>query len=218
MRRIKENKREIRLMYETALKEIAKFRTEINLFLDKAEDDVKTEVNRLKSEDEDLLIKLEEECKLLSTKTDAVKQAMSTELYQGQSLFIRSIECKPDILDTERAIAQLQSRNSIKKFKFVRDKKLSNIVATKRKFGDLDISQNGLVIKKAKDSELMSYARVRPYDNCKRGKANYHCWKPGTVINVNKDGDVTVEWDHSGQILDGFRFGYSDEDNGVELI
>ncbi|XP_045169029.2 E3 ubiquitin-protein ligase TRIM33-like isoform X2 [Mercenaria mercenaria] len=138
-KKIQDDMRENKTMYEIALKEIIKFRADINEYLDKAETDVITEVNRFKSENENLLVKLEKNCKELSCKIGKVKQVINAENCRGTSLFIHSVECKPDVLDIERALAQLKLKNNIEKITFVPDKQLFNIVASKTKLGEMAV-------------------------------------------------------------------------------
>ncbi|XP_053373384.1 uncharacterized protein LOC128546578 [Mercenaria mercenaria] len=144
-KKIQDDKRKVKSMHELAVKELREFRTDINEYLDKAED----ELNHLKSKNESLLTKLDKDCKLLSTNLAGVKKETNAEIYHGSSLFIHSVECKPKVLDTENAINQLQLESNIEKITFVPDKRLLSISAPK-----LNLKRTGF--------EVPAFVRTKP--------------------------------------------------------
>ncbi|XP_053373387.1 E3 ubiquitin-protein ligase TRIM33-like [Mercenaria mercenaria] len=127
-KKIQDDKREVMSMHERAIRELREFRTDIIEYLDNAED----ELNRLRSKNESLLTQLGKNCKLLSIKLAEIKKETNAEIYHGRSLFIHSVECKPKVLESENAIAQLQVEfSNIEKITFVPDQRLLNIIAPK---------------------------------------------------------------------------------------
>ncbi|XP_045167672.2 E3 ubiquitin-protein ligase TRIM33-like [Mercenaria mercenaria] len=149
-KKIQDHKREVKSMHEFAIKELREFRTDINEYLDKAED----ELNRLKFKNESLLTKLEKDCKLLSTKLAEVKKETNAEIYRGMSLFIHLVECKPKVRDTENAIAQLQVESNIEKITFVPDMRLLSTFASK-----ISVNTTGFEVPAFVDTEQGSQKR-----------------------------------------------------------
>ncbi|XP_053389903.1 E3 ubiquitin-protein ligase TRIM71-like [Mercenaria mercenaria] len=136
---IRDNQRKTRLMHEKALKEIRKFRKDINMYLDKAENDAISELNHSKSENEKRLHQLVEDCEGISAKIKDLKQKLNSRVYQGSELFIYAANCKSDVRDIEHAVAQLQSDQQLKTFTFVPDEQLLKTIASERKLGCLDV-------------------------------------------------------------------------------
>ncbi|XP_045169344.2 transcription intermediary factor 1-alpha-like [Mercenaria mercenaria] len=216
---IEHSKKELGIMCEMALKEISKFRTDINVFLDKVEADVVNEVNRLKSDNENLLNKLEKECQQLSSNIDKLKQKIDAELYQGNLLFIHTVESKPDILNIEHGLARSQSENRMLSIKFIPDKQLLNSVASDKRLGHVDVTTNKVYQTEGMSSVVFVGARVRPRSDCTHGK-KFHHFQPGTVADVDEKGIITVKWDRSGKQTPGYRLGNfkSKSTFDVELI
>ncbi|XP_053374060.1 uncharacterized protein LOC123531837 [Mercenaria mercenaria] len=126
-------------MHEKALKEIGKFRKDINVYLNKAENDAISELNHSKSENEKRLHKLMEDCEGISAKIKDLKQKLDSRVCQGSELFICAVKCKSGARDIEHAVAQLQSDQKLKTFTFVPDEQLLKTVASERKLGCLDV-------------------------------------------------------------------------------
>ncbi|XP_053389902.1 E3 ubiquitin-protein ligase TRIM33-like isoform X2 [Mercenaria mercenaria] len=187
---IEDNKKELGIACETALKEIKKFRTDINSFLDKAEAYVISEVTRLKSNNENLLNKLENVCQQLSWNIDKVKQRIDAKLYQGNMLFIHTVESKPEIFNIERELARSQSENRMLNIKFIPDKQLFDSIASDKRLGRVDVTSSvdirqmsedrrrNIVYQKARrpaDHFTSALTRARPRSYCGHGVEYYHC-------------------------------------------
>ncbi|XP_053389261.1 transcription intermediary factor 1-alpha-like [Mercenaria mercenaria] len=156
---IKKNKDEALSMYDRALKEIRQFRSDINIYLDKAEANILSEVEKLATENTKMQRKLEQDVKVLTSEIEEVKQKLNTQLYHGNSLFINAIRCKSKFDDIEKMHAKIKQEHSVKRFQFNRDENISGILQAAQQLGKLRVDSG--LDGKPKSKDFVTGVRVR---------------------------------------------------------
>lgn len=136
---ILENEDDNKSMLGKALWDIKQFRLDINEYLDKVETDIISEAKNVMGENETLLIKLKNDCTVISTKLEEITNKLNSELYKENACFIHTVECKPKVSECELAIADMKLK-PIKKFEFVCDQQLRSIITSEQKLGTMTIS------------------------------------------------------------------------------
>ncbi|XP_045184167.2 E3 ubiquitin-protein ligase TRIM33-like isoform X2 [Mercenaria mercenaria] len=139
-RKVRENQKANKLMYERALKDIRKFRKDVNDYLDKAETYVTNEAKGIENRNTSLLTRLEQDWQHLSSKITEIEQKLNTELYSDSSLFIQTVNCKPLILAIEQEVSRVQTANCIKEFEFVPEKQMQHLRSSVHNFGRITTS------------------------------------------------------------------------------
>ncbi|XP_053389245.1 E3 ubiquitin-protein ligase TRIM33-like [Mercenaria mercenaria] len=201
---IKKNKDDIKLMNEKALKEIRQFRSDINIYLDKAEANILSQVKQIAAENTEMQRKLEQDVKGLTSELEEVKQKLNTQLHHGHVLFINAIKCKSKLGDIEKMNAKIKQEHSVKRFEFIRDENIAGILEAAHQLGKLKI--DSCLDEKVKQSDFVVGLRVRrgpdwKWENQDRGGL-------GTVIGFNRNGWARVTWDKGG--TDSYRIGQED--------
>ncbi|XP_053387253.1 uncharacterized protein LOC123543141 [Mercenaria mercenaria] len=128
-------------MQEEVLTKIRKFRTDINIYLDKAETDIISEMKQLMSDNDKLLDKIDQECAKCTSKCEGLKQKLDPAVHRGNVLFIQSVRSKASILEIEHELSRtVQSVREFKGYEFVPSQHLSSIIKSSEKLGKLNIS------------------------------------------------------------------------------
>ncbi|XP_053389246.1 transcription intermediary factor 1-alpha-like [Mercenaria mercenaria] len=213
---IKKSKDEAKSMYDRALKEIRQFRSDINIYLDKAEANILSEVEELAAENTEMQRKLEQDVKALTSEIEEVKQKFNTQLHHGNALFINAIRCKSKLDDIEQMNAKIKQAHSVKQFEFIRDENISGILQAAQQLGKLRIGSKHEVAKsgiqksvypfgslgagKPKSTDFVVGVRVRRgpdwrYEMC----GNQDGRGPGTVTAVRLGCLAEVKWDNGEQ-------------------
>ncbi|XP_045191700.2 uncharacterized protein LOC123548465 [Mercenaria mercenaria] len=193
------------LWHEKALEEIRKFRKDIDDYLDTAETVIMSEVDQLRNNNCKYLIKLEENCKALLSKTERLKEKLDTDLYDGNALFIHAVKCKLYIPSLEKAVSKLQSKEEIKKFEFVSDRHLSTVIASAKKLGHFNLSKR-TTSEHQTPSALSGDISIQPEDNLecmyeemegrKRRKRGTGVDSARVGARVRPGPCFTYDWDH----------------------
>ncbi|XP_045193194.2 E3 ubiquitin-protein ligase TRIM33-like [Mercenaria mercenaria] len=202
---IQKNKYEIELTNERALNEIRQFRSNINIYLDKAEANILSEVEQISAENTKMQTKVEQDVKTLISEIEEVKQKLNTQLHHGYSLFINAIRCKSKFDDIEKMHAKIKKEHVLKRFEFIRDENIAGILQAAHHLGKLRI--NSSLGGKPQSTDFVVGARVRrgpdwEYENQDSGG-------PGTVTNLELEpGWAVVNWDKGPSGI--YRIGVND--------
>ncbi|XP_053386841.1 E3 ubiquitin-protein ligase TRIM71-like [Mercenaria mercenaria] len=225
--KVHENQKAIKSMYERALKDVRKFRKDVNDYLDKAEIYIINEAKDIENRNASLLTKLEQDCQLLSSKITEIEQILNKELYSDSALFIQTVNCKPLVLAIEQGVSRVQTTNCTKEFVFVPEKQMhlrSSIhnfgrITTKvsavnasleamklpREEQDKSIHLEEEPVWKTRDkkkSDLKSPQTFAVGARVRLADRNIHKFNmggPGTVTAVHTNpGQVSVTWDATG--------------------
>ncbi|XP_053401483.1 transcription intermediary factor 1-alpha-like [Mercenaria mercenaria] len=198
------NKGDIELMNKKALKEIRQFRSDINIYLDKAEANILSQVKPIGTENKMLQRKLEQDVKALTQGLEEVKQKLNMQLHHGNALFINAIRCKSKLDDIEKMHAKIKQQLSVKRFEFIRDENISGILQAAQQLGKLRIysGPDGNV----KHSDFVVGLHVRRGPDWKW--ENQDSGGLGTVTGFNSKGWAAVTWDKGGN--DVYRIGQED--------
>ncbi|XP_045193192.2 transcription intermediary factor 1-alpha-like [Mercenaria mercenaria] len=141
---IKNSKDEAKSMYDRALKEIRQFRSDINIYLDKAEANILSQVEQIAAENTEMQKKLEQDVKALTSEIEEVKQKLNinTQLHHGNVLFINTIRCKSKLDDLEKMHAKIKQEHILKRFQFIRDDNFAGILQALQQLGKLRIDSD----------------------------------------------------------------------------
>ncbi|XP_053389904.1 uncharacterized protein LOC128545926 [Mercenaria mercenaria] len=163
-------------------------------------------------------------------KIDKVKQVINAENCQGTSLFIHSVECKPDVLNSERALAQLKLKNNIEKSTFVPDKQFFNIVASKTKLGEMadpafvDVKQQSHATIDKTPDEKIQRKQLTETKEVMRSNAGVNGAHARPLPVSKKDGEIVFEtyYHQSGKEFqciyqNGTRYYLADSEEWLEF-
>ncbi|XP_053388405.1 transcription intermediary factor 1-alpha-like, partial [Mercenaria mercenaria] len=128
-------------MQEEVLTKIRKFRADINIYLDKAEAAIISEMKQLMSDNDKLLHKIDNECAKCISKCEDLKQKLDPTVHRENVLFIQTVRSKASILEIEHELSRTaQSVCKVKGYEFVPSQHLSSIIKSSEKLGKLNIS------------------------------------------------------------------------------
>ncbi|XP_053387255.1 transcription intermediary factor 1-alpha-like [Mercenaria mercenaria] len=137
---VRNNRKDCKEMQEEVLIKIRKFRTDINIYLDKAEADIISEMKLLMSDNDKLLDKLDNECARCTSKCEGLKQKLDPTVHTGDALFIQTVRSKASILEIEHKLSKtVQSVCEVKGYEFIPNQHLSSIIKSREKLGKLNI-------------------------------------------------------------------------------
>jgi predicted DNA-binding protein (UPF0251 family) len=98
---IVKSKDEIEKMDEMALKEIRKFRKEINICLDEAEANLLSEMKKIRKENTGRRERIEKDLQAITSELQTMTQMLNAQLHHGHALFIKAVNCKSKLADME---------------------------------------------------------------------------------------------------------------------
>ncbi|XP_053386996.1 uncharacterized protein LOC123544260 [Mercenaria mercenaria] len=139
---IKKNRKEFKGVHEEVLTEIRKFRTDINIYLDKAEATIISEMKQILSDNDKLLQNLGNNCSLNLSKIEDLKQTLDPTVHTENALFIQTVRSKAGVLEIEHELSKsIKSICEIKGYEFVPNQKLSSMIESRENLGKLNISK-----------------------------------------------------------------------------
>ncbi|XP_053388407.1 transcription intermediary factor 1-alpha-like [Mercenaria mercenaria] len=138
---VQKNRKHCKVVHEEVLTKIRKFRTDINIYLDKAEADIISEMEQLMSDNDKLLDKLDNDCAKYLSEIEGLKQKLDPTVHRENVLFIQTVRSKASVLEIEHKLSKnVQSACELKGYKFVPYEKLSSIIKSREKLGKINIS------------------------------------------------------------------------------
>ncbi|XP_053386997.1 transcription intermediary factor 1-alpha-like [Mercenaria mercenaria] len=138
---VQKNRKNCKGMHEEVLTKIRKFRTDINIYLDKAEADIISEMKQLMFDNDKLLDKLDNECAKCTSKVEGLKQKIDPTVHRGNVLFIQTVRSKVSVLEIEHELSKtVQSVCEVKRYEFFPNQHLSSIIKSRETVGKLNIS------------------------------------------------------------------------------
>ncbi|XP_053386940.1 transcription intermediary factor 1-alpha-like [Mercenaria mercenaria] len=243
---VQKNRKDYKGMHEEVLTKIRKFRTDINIYLDKAEAAIISEMKQLMSNNDKLLDKLDTDCAKYLSEIEGLYQKLDPTVHRENVLFIQTVRSKASVLEIEHELSKtVQSVCEVKCYEFVSNQHLSSIIKSREKLGQLNISdinepKHDEITKLDMNVDTLTFVEpekpkkpVQQETDTKTGvrqpidfvgarvKATNSVLKTllgktGTVTAVRPDGSFDVKWDHSGKTLSGYSEGYGYK--GVKLI
>jgi hypothetical protein len=138
--RIESYRKENHTLFDNAIREIKKFRKDINVWLDTMEKNIEAEVRKISEENEMHLSELEKKIRNVSDEIVKIKDELDTNVYPADSLFIRRVECKPKVDIVTKAVSEFKSVKSIKTYSFEPETKVKEMLTSSMKLGIIKVT------------------------------------------------------------------------------
>jgi hypothetical protein len=122
---------------DNALEEIRIFRKEINDYIDQAEKVIITEANKHSKDNDFIFSQLQQKIAEASKEIDDIREQLDISVHHDEDLFIRMVECKSRQALVQQTVAEIKSRNTIRKYVFEPEQKLKDIVKSNIRFGTI---------------------------------------------------------------------------------
>jgi hypothetical protein len=137
--RIARYRKENNMLVAKALRDIKEFRRDIECWLDKMETYIKTEVRKISDDNEKSFSQLQQKVVEISDDIDRINQLLDSNIHHGENLFIRMIECKPEVGIIDKTLSEIKSKLVFQRYKFERGEDMKEMLKSSDKLGSIKV-------------------------------------------------------------------------------
>lgn len=130
-KRVQYNIKENNKLFDRALNEIHKLRTDINNYLDKAETEIIAAANKCFSQNEKLFLELERKTEAVDNEIDGIRE----QLNMRSDEFLSMKEFRSRVSNVGNTIAAIQKDNKLQTYHFKPEQKLKDLLTSKANLG-----------------------------------------------------------------------------------
>ncbi|XP_052779317.1 uncharacterized protein LOC128216711 isoform X2 [Mya arenaria] len=122
----------------TNINELRKFRTEINQYLDKRENELLAEIDQKKRTSKTLLDELKSKCTNMKSSIEKLKSELQAQDENGNQLLIVGKRAIKELAGLQAALEDVSRRNEVPRYKFHRDPETEKLIASEKTIGRLE--------------------------------------------------------------------------------
>ncbi|WAR26908.1 hypothetical protein MAR_012612 [Mya arenaria] len=122
----------------TNINELRKFRTEINQYLDKRENELLAEIDQKKRTSKTLLNELKSKCTNMNSSIEKLKSELQAQDDNSNQLLIVGKRAIKELAGLQAALEDVSRRNEVPRYKFHRDPETEKLIASEKPIGRLE--------------------------------------------------------------------------------
>ncbi|WAR26997.1 hypothetical protein MAR_012701 [Mya arenaria] len=122
----------------TNINELRKFRTEINQYLDKRENELLAEIDQKKRTSKTLLDELKSKCTNMKSSIEKLKSELQAQDDISNQLLIVGKRAIKELTGLQTALQQVRRRSEVPRYKFHRDPATEQLIASEKAIGGLE--------------------------------------------------------------------------------
>ncbi|WAR27108.1 hypothetical protein MAR_012812, partial [Mya arenaria] len=120
------------------INELRKFRTEINRYLDKRENELLADIAQKKRTSKTLLDELKSKCTNMKSSIEKLKSELQAQDDNSNQLLIVGKRAIKELAGLQAALEDVSRRNEVPRYKFYRDPETENLIVSEKPIGRLE--------------------------------------------------------------------------------
>ena len=130
-----ENRKVLETYCKDALQDIDQYFDEVAEYLAKRKEDLKSNVAELKETNQNNLIRLEMDCKVILRDIDDLNKKCKVEESKHDQVYISVVRAKPQLVNLQKRLADTAQRNKVDKIQFQKDRTIQTVLKSPQGFG-----------------------------------------------------------------------------------
>ncbi|WAR26885.1 hypothetical protein MAR_012589 [Mya arenaria] len=122
----------------TNINELRKFRTEINQYLDKRENELLADIDQKKRTSKTLLDELKSKCTNMKSSIEKLKSELQAQDDNSNQLLIVGKRAIKELKGLQAALVEVSRRSEVTRYKFYRDPATEQLISSEKSIGGLD--------------------------------------------------------------------------------
>ncbi|XP_052817605.1 uncharacterized protein LOC128243726 [Mya arenaria] len=137
---VKELFGDVKIQSKVEIDKLRKFRAEINTYLDRREKELLDNIEKVKTEDENVLTALKTDCELMKTGLEAMRTELTSGDVSVNQLYVTARRCRKEQRGMYNSIKKMVDRMNARKYQFTKDADTERLLGSNMGLGTLDVA------------------------------------------------------------------------------